>query len=126
VKLPYLDAGNRRRAEIAAAYDAGLADTGLLLPKKRPGATHVYHQYVVRHPDRDLLKARLELKGTGTNIHYPVPVHRQPAYTGRFAIDPGGLDVTDAVAREVLSLPMYPELGDTSIARVVDAVRSSI
>ncbi len=126
VKLPYLDAGNRRRAEIAAAYDDGLADTGLLLPKKRPGATHVYHQYIVRHPDRDQLKARLELKGTGTNIHYPVPVHRQPAYAGRFAIDPGGLGTTDAVAREVLSLPMYPELGDAAIARVVDAVRSSI
>jgi dTDP-4-amino-4,6-dideoxygalactose transaminase len=126
VKLPYLEAGNRRRAEIAAAYDSGLADTGLVLPRTRPGVTHVYHQYVVRHPDRDQLKARLELKGAGTNIHYPVPVHRQPAYAGRLVMDPGGLATTDAVAREVLSLPMYPELSDAAIARVVDAVRSSV
>jgi dTDP-4-amino-4,6-dideoxygalactose transaminase len=126
VKLPHLEAGNRRRAEIAAAYDSALADTGLVLPRTRPRATHVYHQYVVRHPDRDQLKARLESRGTGTNIHYPVPVHRQPAYEGRCVIDPGGLSTTDAVAREVLSLPMYPELGDAAIARIVDAVRSSV
>jgi len=126
VKLPYLESGNRRRAEIAAAYDRGLADTGLILPVKLPGAKHVYHQYVIRHPDRDQLKARLESKGTGTNIHYPVPVHRQPAYAGRCAIDPGGLGTTDAVAREVLSLPMYPELSDAMIARIVHALHTSL
>jgi dTDP-4-amino-4,6-dideoxygalactose transaminase len=123
VRLPYLDAGNQRRAAIAAAYDAGLADTGLVLPIKRAGATHVYHQYVVRHPGRDQLQARLKQKGIGTNIHYPVPVHRQPAYAGRFDIDPGGLDKTDAVASQILSLPMYPELSDAKVATVVDAVR---
>jgi dTDP-4-amino-4,6-dideoxygalactose transaminase len=126
VKLPYLEAGNRRRAEIAAAYDDGLADTALILPGKHPGATHVYHQYVVRHPNRDQLKARLELKGIGTNIHYPVPVHRQPAYAGRCAMGAGGLGRTEAAAREVLSLPMYPELADAAIARIIDAVRSSL
>jgi len=126
VRLPYLEAGNRRRTEIAAAYDRGLAGTGLVLPTGRPGATHVYHQYVVRHPDRDRLQARLKQKGIGTSIHYPVPVHRQPAYTGRFDIDPGGLGTTDAVAREILSLPMYPELGDGAIRNVLDAVRSSL
>jgi dTDP-4-amino-4,6-dideoxygalactose transaminase len=125
-KLPYLDAGNRRRAEIASAYNSGLADTGLVLPKERPGATHVYHQYVVRHPDRDRIQARLKQKGTGTNIHYRVPVHRQPAYAGRFDIDPGGLPTTDAVAREVLSLPMFPELHDEEVARIIDVVRSAL
>jgi dTDP-4-amino-4,6-dideoxygalactose transaminase len=123
VKLPYLDAGNRRRAAIAAAYDSGLAGTGLGLPTRRERATHVYHQYVVRHPHRDQLKARLESNGTGTNIHYPV--HRQPAYAGRFALDPDGLATTDAVAREVLSLPMYPELDDATVARIVEAVRGA-
>jgi dTDP-4-amino-4,6-dideoxygalactose transaminase len=98
----------------------------LVLPKRHPGATHVYHQYVVRHPDRDQLKARLELKGIGTSIHYPVPVHRQPAYAGRCAMGAGGLGRTDSAAREVLSLPMYPELGDVTIARLIDAVRSSV
>jgi dTDP-4-amino-4,6-dideoxygalactose transaminase len=126
VRLLYLDVGNQRRAAIAAAYDRGLAGTGLVLPAKRAGATHVYHQYVVRHPDRDHLQARLKQKGVGTNVHYPVPVHRQPAYAERFDIDPGGLGTTDTVAREVLSLPMYPELGDATIARIVDTVRSSV
>jgi dTDP-4-amino-4,6-dideoxygalactose transaminase len=96
------------------------------LPGARPGATHVYHQYVIRHPDRDRLKARLQAKGTGTNIHYPVPVHLQPAYAGRGAIDPDGLATTEAVAREVLSLPMYPELNDATVARIIDAVQASL
>ena len=126
VRLPHLDAGNRKRAEIAAAYDRGLSDTDLVLPKTHPGRTHVYHQYVVRHPDRDRLKARLQQNGTGTNIHYPVPVHRQPAYQGRFAMDPCGLGVTEAVSREILSLPMYPELDDATIKRIINAVRSSL
>ena len=123
VRLPYLDAGNRRRAAIAAAYDVGLADTGLKLPTKRPGATHVYHQYVVRHRDRDQLQARLRERGISTNIHYPVPVHRQPAYAGRFEFDPAGLNNTDAAAAQILSLPMYPELSDAMVASVVDALR---
>jgi dTDP-4-amino-4,6-dideoxygalactose transaminase len=97
-----------------------------MLPKTRPGAEHSYHQYVIRHPDRERLKARLESKGIGTAIHYPVPVHRQPAYEGRFAIDPGGLDTTEVVAREILSLPMFPELTDDRVERVIDAVRSSL
>jgi dTDP-4-amino-4,6-dideoxygalactose transaminase len=126
VRLPYLNAGNQRRAAIAAAYDEGLAGTGLVLPKKRAGATHVYHQYVVRHPDRNRFRSRLKEKGIGTNIHYPVPVHRQPAYAGRFDIDPGGLETTDAVATQILSLPMYPELGDVMVAHIVDTVRSLV
>ena len=92
---------------------------------RRANATHVFHQYVVRHPHRDQLKARLESNGTGTNVHYPVPVHRQPAYAGRFTLDPDGLATTDAVAREVLSLPMYPELDDATVARIVEAVRGA-
>ena len=84
VRLTYLEAGNRRRAAIAAAYTAGLQHTGLLLPAQRPGTTHVYHQYVVRHPDRDALQARLRDRGIATNVHYPVPVHMQPAYQGRY------------------------------------------
>jgi dTDP-4-amino-4,6-dideoxygalactose transaminase len=126
VRLPYLDAGNQRRAAIAAAYDKGLAGIGLVLPTTHAGATHVYHQYVVRHHDRDRFQARLKSKGIGTNIHYPVPVHRQPAYAGRCAIDPAGLDTTDAVATHILSLPMYPELSDDMVAHIVDTVRSLV
>ena len=126
VRLPYLDAGNRRRAEIAAAYNGGLAGSSLILPKTLLGATHVYHQYVVRHAHRDELKLRLEAKRTGSTIHYPVPVHRQPAYEGRFAMDPEGLPITEAVARSVLSLPMYPELGDDEVKRVLATLLDSL
>jgi dTDP-4-amino-4,6-dideoxygalactose transaminase len=126
VRLRYLDAGNRRRAAIAASYDAGLGHTGLVLPLKRAGATHVYHQYVVRHPDRDRLQDGLKKKGIGTNIHYPVPVHRQPAYAGRFDAAAGGLRRTDDVASQILSLPMYPELSDAMVENIIDAIRSLV
>lgn len=126
LKLKHLSEGNARRARIAAAYDAGLAAAGLVLPAKRRGATHVYHQYVVRHPERDRLQARLKELGIGTNVHYPMPVHLQPAYAGRVVVDPAGLRVSEAAAREVLSLPMYPELADDMVERVLSAVRRSV
>lgn len=126
VKLPYLDAGNRRRAAIAAAYTEGLAGTGLVMPKRRPDATHVYHQYVVRHAERDRLRAQLRDKGIGTNIHYPMPVHRQPAYAKRFEVRSDELATTDAVASQIMSLPMYPELSDVMVANVVDTLRSLV
>jgi dTDP-4-amino-4,6-dideoxygalactose transaminase len=126
LRLAQLDAGNRRRREIAAAYDRGLNKTGLSLPRVRPGSTHVYHQYVIRHPDRDGLKARLADLGVGTNIHYPLPAHAHPAYLGRCRIAPAGLAETEAAAREVLSLPMYPELSDAGVAEVIDAVSRSL
>jgi dTDP-4-amino-4,6-dideoxygalactose transaminase len=124
VRLPYLESGNRRRAEIAAAYDRGLRHSGLTLPQARDGSTHVYHQYVIRHPERDSLRARLASQGIATLIHYPQPVHTQAAYRDRCRIAPGGLAATEAAAREVLSLPMYPELSDAAVARVIDAVRA--
>jgi dTDP-4-amino-4,6-dideoxygalactose transaminase len=88
--------------------------------------THVYHQYVVRHPNRDELRMRLKKLGVGTNIHYPVPVHRQPGYGDRCGVGPGGLQATERVAREVLSLPVYPELDDASVEEIIDAVRKSV
>jgi dTDP-4-amino-4,6-dideoxygalactose transaminase len=126
VRLPYLDAANARRAAIAAAYDSALGDTGLILPSRRPGVTHVYHQYVVRHPRRDRLRFGLSEKRIGANIHYPVPVHRQPAYAGRIEMDPDGLVATDAVAPEILSLPMYPELSDAAVEEIVRAIRNLV
>ena len=122
LRLRFLEAGNQRRAAIASAYDEGLADTGLVLPTQRAGTTHVYHQYVIRHPDRDGLQSRLRQRGIGTGIHYPVPVHRQPAYRDRSNIGAAGLDITEKAARDVLSLPMYPELDDASVAEVIDVI----
>jgi dTDP-4-amino-4,6-dideoxygalactose transaminase len=125
VKLLALDGDNARRAQIAAAYDAALAGLPLGLPACRPGASHVFHQYVVRSPERDRLRAALAVRGIGTNIHYPVPVHLQPAYRGRVAIGPGGLVEGERAAREVLSLPMFPQLDDAQVARVVWALREA-
>jgi len=126
IRLPRLDAGNGRRAEIAARYDQGLADTGLTLPRTMAGANHVYHQYVIRHPERNRLRDRLQQKGVGTNIHYPMPVHLQPAYASRCEMDPCGLEITETYANEILSLPMYPELSQDEVDAVIDAVRDSL
>jgi dTDP-4-amino-4,6-dideoxygalactose transaminase len=126
VKLAKLDANNLRRAAIAAAYDRGLAGSGLGLPAHRPGASHVFHQYVLRVPMRDALRASLDRAGIGTGIHYPVPVHLQPAYRGRVALDPEGLATSERAANEVLSLPMFPELGDDAVARVIAAIKAAL
>lgn len=109
VKLRYLDADNAKRRAIAARYDALLADGPLRLPVVRPGATHVYHQYVVRTTARDELRAHLQARGIGTLVHYPVPVHRQPIYMAHL---PAGESLRHSVraAATVLSLPMYAEL----------------
>ena len=126
IRLPRLDAGNCRRAEIAAQYDQGLANSGLTLPGTMTGATHAFHQYVVRHPERDRLREQLQRRGVGTNIHYPVPVHRQPAYASRCEMDPGGLEVTETYANEILSIPMYPELSQDEVDAVIYALRDSL
>jgi dTDP-4-amino-4,6-dideoxygalactose transaminase len=122
-RLPRLEEGNRRRAQIAAQYDRGLAGLPLVLPRRLAGATHSFHQYVVRHTQREALQRRLREAGVQTLVHYPVPVHLQPAYAQRVALDPAGLPVTEQLARECLSLPMYPELSDEQVAVVIDAVQ---
>jgi dTDP-4-amino-4,6-dideoxygalactose transaminase len=123
VKLAVLDADNARRDAIAFAYDRGLAGLPLELPARRGAASHVFHQYVVRTPRRDALREALKARGIGTNIHYPMPVHLQPAYHGRLALGPSGLGESERAAREVLSLPIYPQLGDEAVAQVIAAVR---
>lgn len=123
-KLRLLDTDNARRQAIAGGYDDGLKGLGLGLPARRPGATHVFHQYVVRSGNRDALQAGLSARGVGTNIHYPVPVHLQPAYQGRVALGPSGLPHSERAAREVLSLPMFPQLSDNQVARVIAALRA--
>lgn len=126
VRLRHLDAANKRRRAIAAAYDAALADGPLAPPARRPGAKHVFHQYVVRVPDgrRAELQAWLRSAGIGTGVHYPVPVHLQPAYRGRVALGPAGCGETVRAAEEVLSLPMFPEMTDGQVERVCEALRA--
>ncbi len=86
---------------------------------------HAFHQYVVRVADRPAVRARMERMKVATAIHYPAPVHLQPAYLGRLPIGPAGLAVTEALADEVLSLPMFPQLTDQMAARVVEALRAA-
>jgi dTDP-4-amino-4,6-dideoxygalactose transaminase len=119
VKLGSLAADNTQRRTIAERYDAGLVKLPLTLPKRCTDTTHVFHQYVIRLAERDALRDWLHAAGIGTGIHYPVPVHLQPAYRGRFAAGPSGLDVTERAARQILSLPMYPQLSDEMIERVI-------
>jgi len=123
VKLKYLDDSNTARIALASLYNEGLKDTGLVLPKVGPDAKHVYHLYVIRHPERDKLRAYLESQGVNTLIHYPVPVHLQPAYKERVRCL-GDLPSTVNASREVVSLPLYPELVRSDALAVIDAVRS--
>jgi dTDP-4-amino-4,6-dideoxygalactose transaminase len=122
VKLALLEQDNARRRQIAARYQERLASLPLVLPSTRAEVLPVFHQYVVRSSRRDALREGLERLGVNTNIHYPVPVHLQPAYRGRVALGPAGLARTEQAAREVLSLPMYPQLSDRQIERVCGAV----
>lgn len=123
IKLRRLDAGNSRRRAIASRYQKQLQGAGLLLPFVADDCKHVYHQYVVRTPGRDQLKLKLQRKGIGTLIHYPVPTHLQPAFRGQILIGSGGLSQTERVAREVLSLPVFPQLSDDQVGRVSQSVR---
>jgi dTDP-4-amino-4,6-dideoxygalactose transaminase len=123
VKLSSLEGENERRQTIASLYDAGLAGLPLVVPTRRPDATHVFHQYVIRLAERDALRERLSAAGIGTGIHYPLPVHLQPAYRDRCEIGPSGLGLTERAARQILSLPMYPQLTDAMVDQVIGQIR---
>ena len=120
VKLRYLDEDNQRRMRLAAAYDEGLAGAGVATPRRRENVDHVYHLYVVRAAERDRLQAQLKAVGIGTLVHYPLPIHLQPAYAGRLQ-GREHLPETECAAREVLSLPMYPELTLDDVRQVARA-----
>ncbi|MCC6473560.1 MAG: DegT/DnrJ/EryC1/StrS family aminotransferase [Burkholderiales bacterium] len=124
VKLRHLDTANARRRAIAGQYTRLLAPCGLALPAAAPGAAHVYHQYVVRTPRRDALRDFLDARGIATMIHYPMPVHLQSAYRARAPLLEE-LVLTEAMASEVLSLPMYPELTDGQVERVAEALATA-
>jgi dTDP-4-amino-4,6-dideoxygalactose transaminase len=89
------------------------------------GESHVYHLYVVRSPERQRVREALRQRGIETMIHYPVPVHRQEGYAGLVKIGPGGLGLTERLASEVLSLPLYPELSDHEVDWVIEAVTAA-
>ena len=116
VKLPHLEAWNAARQALAAQYDAGLPRA-----VARPPADGVFHLYVVRTPERDALKSGLAEYGVATDIHYPLPVHLQGPFA-EFGGGPGSLPQTEQLAREILSLPIYPELSQDDVAYVCQVV----
>jgi dTDP-4-amino-4,6-dideoxygalactose transaminase len=122
VKLRHLDRDNQSRQQLALFYDRALSEYQLKQPKVRPEGTHVFHLYVVRTAERDELQAFLRARGIGALVHYPVPVHQQPAYCKRLR-GADSLPETERIAREVLSLPIYPELNPDEANQVVTTVR---
>jgi dTDP-4-amino-4,6-dideoxygalactose transaminase len=121
VKLKYLDEWTRERRRVAHRYHELLADTPLQLPREAAWAESAYHLYVVRHPRRDDLKKYLEANKVGCALHYPLPLHLQKCY-GELGYKPGDFPVAEKAARECLSLPIFPELNDTQIQRVSEAI----
>jgi dTDP-4-amino-4,6-dideoxygalactose transaminase len=117
VKLRYLEGWTEARRRNAVAYGRHLADSGAQLPRERAGARHVYHLYVVRTERRDAWRERLTEAGVQTGVHYPIPVHLQPAYRD-LGYSAGDFPVCERASHEVLSLPMFPELSEDQIGEV--------
>jgi dTDP-4-amino-4,6-dideoxygalactose transaminase len=122
-KLPFLEAANARRRELAARYDAAFAEGEILPPSVAADREHAYHLYVVQSSDRDGLRARLTRRGIATGVHYPTPIHHQPAYT---ALDvEGGFPIAERLAARILSLPLSPDHSEAEIDAVAAAVNSA-
>ena len=122
VKLRYLNSENERRRWIASQYSAALGNLGWTLPCERKGAKHVFHQYTVRVPQRDEIQRRLHERGIGTAILYPFPAHQQPGYADRIRIGAGGLYQSEAVCRDLLCLPVYPQLSDGNVQQIIQSI----
>jgi len=121
LKLRRLDAWNAQRRAHADLYGRALERADVVAPAVAPEVEPAWHLYVLRSPQRDALRRFLGERGIHTGIHYPVPVHRQPAYA-ELNRDAGSFPVTEALAAEVLSLPMYPELDPASVSYVAAAI----
>jgi dTDP-4-amino-4,6-dideoxygalactose transaminase len=123
VKLRYLSAWNEARSRHANAYAAELDGVGdLVLQQRSDLSTHVYHLFVVETERRDALREHLSERGVQTGIHYPIPIHRQEAYAD-LGLPAGSFPVAERLARQTLSLPMYPELTSDQIGAVTGAIR---
>ncbi len=123
VKLRHLEPRNRRRQQIAAFYGERFAALDVQVPREQSGEVHVYHQYVIRTPERERLRTHLQAAGVETGIHYPVPLHRQPAWLRRYGEAPP-FPRAERLAREILSLPVFPDLTDAEVEHVASAVCS--
>jgi len=120
IKLRHLEQWNEARRRAAAKYDRLLAGTRLVTPKVAPYAKPVFHLYVVQVPDRKKQQAAFDAANISHGIHYPIPVHLQPAFA-ELGYKLGSFPVTEALVSKIISLPMFPELTDSQIERVVGA-----
>ena len=125
VKLKHLEYWTEKRRALATAYQDGLPKESLILPVEKPDCRHVYHIYAVRHPDRDGLMQQLAAKGIQTGLHYPIPVHLQPAHAD-LGYKAGDFPVSEEAAHTVLSLPLYPEMPAEHIERVCEVMRELV
>ena len=124
VKLPRLAHDLSQRRALSERYDRGLpASVGRIA--STPGALHGRHLYVVRVPDRERVRALLDERGIGSGVHYPIPIHRMRAYAF-LGYDEGSLPATERLAKEVLSLPLYPELAEEAVDRVCAALADAL
>lgn len=121
IKLRHLETRNSRRRAIAAFYRERFAGLDLHVPQEQVGEVHVYHQFVIRSRRRDELQAFLRAAGIETGIHYPVPLHRQPAWRQCYG-EPPGLPRSEQRAQEILSIPVFPDLTDTEVEHVADRI----
>lgn len=124
-KLPYLDSWNLRRRNIAQVYTKALDDTDVICPLEAPERKHVYHLYVIQVPNRDRLQSLFRERGIATRIHYPIPVHRQEAYS-ELGYLPEALPVTESIAACVVSLPIHPWLEDSEVLHVISTVKEAL
>jgi dTDP-4-amino-4,6-dideoxygalactose transaminase len=125
IKLPHLEQWNTTRQAHARFYTEQLQEVVEAVPYIEPWATHVYCYYVVRVEDRDTFRHLMEQEGIATGIHYPTPIHLQPA-CAQYGYKRGQLPVTEAVAKRIVTLPLYPELTDEQLTAVVEAVKKSV
>lgn len=123
VRLRYLDQENQQRQYIAQFYDQFLANLPLQLPHKVGNIDHVYHQYVIQVQSRDGMRKFLSENSIGTAIHYPAPVHLQPAYQGKSIMGSQGLPITEQISPHILSLPMHAYLKDEEVETICEQVK---
>jgi dTDP-4-amino-4,6-dideoxygalactose transaminase len=122
VKLRHLEEWTAQRRRVAARYNELLADLPVAIPYEAPGMRHIYHQYTIRAPRRDELRTFLKDRGIGTMIYYPLPLHLQEMYAV-LGLGEGTFPEAEQAAREVLSLPIYPELTGEQLQEVATAIR---
>jgi dTDP-4-amino-4,6-dideoxygalactose transaminase len=124
VKLRHLDSWNATRCQVAARYQEMLADTPLVHPYEAEGRRHVWHLYVVRSADRDRVQQALTAACIGTGLHYPIPVHLQPAYA-HLGYRVGDFPVAEQMAQQCLSLPMYAELSEEEQEHIAEMLKQA-